>query len=131
MRVLDCLRLGFAGVKAHKKRAVAVMIIVGLLFGVTMAGAFILQGLENVVLSEMLEPTDGKILVVSNVETGNCRENCDIPAEITRIKDNIQRYGGESIALKIIQTSDGTFYNVEGVSLMVWVAILIEGRCRW
>ena len=60
MKVVDCLRLGFAGVKAHKKRAFTVVIIVGLLFGVVMAGIFIVQGLEDVILGTMLAPTSGK-----------------------------------------------------------------------
>lgn len=60
MRVLDCLRLGVAGVKAHKKRALTVVVIVGLLFSVLMAGAFFLQGLENAALGKMLAPTGGR-----------------------------------------------------------------------
>lgn len=112
MRLSDYLRLGFAGVKAHKKRAVAVVVIVGLLFGVIVAGTLILQGIENAVLSKMLAPTDGKVLVVSNVDTAICRENCDILAETTRIQENIRRYGGESIGLEIIQTKDGAFYKL-------------------
>lgn len=112
MRLSDYLRLGFAGVKAHKKRAVAVVVIVGLLFGVIAAGTFILQGIENVVMSKMLAPTDGKVLVVSNVDTAICRENCDILAETTRIRENIRRYGGEVMGLEIIQTKDGAFYKL-------------------
>ena len=77
-----------------------------------MAGTLILQGIENAVLSKMLAPTDGKVLVVSNVDTAICRENCDILAETTRIQENIRRYGGESIGLEIIQTKDGAFYKL-------------------
>ena len=113
MRITDYLRLGFAGVKAHKKRAFTVVVIVGLLFSVITAGAFILQGLENVVLGTMLAPTDGKVLVVSSVDTKICGEDCDITTEVGKIKKNIERYGGEIIEAEVSQTADGMFYKLK------------------
>lgn len=113
MRLTDYLRLGFAGVKAHKKRAFTVVIIVGLLFSVITAGAFILQGLENVVLGIMLAPTNGEVPVVSSVDTKICGENCDIATEVVEIKKNIERYDGKIIPAKISQTADGMFYKLE------------------
>ena len=113
MRLTDYLRLGFAGVKAHKKRAFTVVIIVGLLFSVITAGAFILQGLENVALGIMLAPTDGKVLVMSSVDTKICGDNCDIATEVVEIKKNIERYDGKIIPAKISQTADGMFYKLE------------------
>lgn len=113
MRLADYLRLGFAGVKAHKKRAFTVVIIVGLLFSVIAAGAFILQGLGDVVLSTMLVPTGGKVLVISSVDTKICGEDCDITAEVVEIKKNIERYDGRIIPAKISQTADGMFYKTE------------------
>lgn len=113
MRLTDYLRLGFAGVKAHKKRAFTVVIIVGLLFSIITAGTFILQGLENVALAEMLAPTDGKVLVMSSVDTKICGDNCDIATEVVEIKKNIERYDGKIIPAKISQTADGMFYKAE------------------
>ena len=113
MRLTDYLRLGFAGVKAHKKRAFTVVIIVGLLFSVITAGAFILQGLESIALETMLAPTDGKVLVVSSVDTKICGDNCNIATEVVEIKKNIERYDGKIIPAKISQTADGMFYKVE------------------
>lgn len=113
MRLTDYLRLGFAGVKAHKKRAFTVVIIVGLLFSIITAGTFILQGLENVALAEMLAPTDGKVLVMSSVDTKICGDNCDIAAEVVEIKKNIERYDGKIIPTTISQTADGMFYKAE------------------
>lgn len=115
MRVLDYLRLGFAGVKAHKKRAFAIVVIVGLLFGVVMAGAFVLQGLENVAFAEMLEPTDGRVLVMSSVDTRICKEDCDITAEVAEMKKNVEKYGGKVVAAEMNQTADGMFYELDGV----------------
>lgn len=113
MRVLDCLRLGVAGVKAHKKRALTVVAIVGLLFSVLMAGAFFLQGLENAALGKMLAPTGGKVLVMSNVDTKFCGEECDMAEEVAEIRRNIERYGGEAISATMISGKDGMFYRLE------------------
>lgn len=113
MRVLDCLRLGVAGVKAHKKRALTVVVIVGLLFSVLMAGAFFLQGLENAALGKMLAPTGGRVLVMSNVDTKFCGEECDMAKEVAEIRRNIERYGGEAISATMISGKDGMFYRLE------------------
>lgn len=116
MRLVDYLRLGLAGVKAHKKRAFTVVIIVGLLFSVITAGVFVLQGLEDRVIGTMLAPTDGKVLVMSSVDTKVCGKDCDIEAEVGEIKQNIEKYGGEIIDAKIDQTAEGVFYKLgEGV----------------
>lgn len=113
MRIIDYLRLGFAGVKAYKKRAFTVVIIVGLLFSVVTAGVFILQGLENVVLAEMLAPTGSNVLVISSVDTKICGEDCNIAAEVAEIKKNVERYDGEIIPAEISQTTDGMFYKLK------------------
>lgn len=116
MRLVDYLRLGFAGVKAHKKRAFTVVIIVGLLFSVITAGVFVLQGLEDRVIGTMLAPTGGKVLVMSSVDTQICGEDCDTEAEIGEMKQNIEKYGGRIIKAKVSQTVDGMFYKLgEGV----------------
>ena len=113
MRVLDCLRLGVAGVKAHKKRALTVVVIVGLLFSVLMAGAFFLQGLENAALGKMLAPTRGKVLVMSSVDMEFCGEECDTAKEVAEIRRNIERYGGEAISATMISDEGGMFYRLE------------------
>lgn len=113
MKLVDYLKLGFAGVKAHKKRALTVVVIVGLLFSIITAGTFVLQGLENATLTEMLAPTDGKVLVVSSVDPKVCGENCDIAAGVTEIKKNIARYSGDVIEAEVSQTTDGMFYKLK------------------
>ena len=112
MRLVDYLRLGFAGVEAHKKRAFTVVIIVGLLFSVITAGVLVLQGLEDRVIGTMLVPTDGKVLVMSIVDTGVCGEDCDIEAEVREIKQNIEKYGGRVIETEISRTTEGMFYKL-------------------
>lgn len=113
MRLSDYLRLGFAGVKAHKKRASAVVIIVGLLFSVIVAVAFVLQGLENAVLAGMLAPTDGKVLLMNSVDTEVCGEDCDIKTEIANIKKSVEKYDGEAITAGVVQNTGDVFYRLD------------------
>ena len=127
MRTLDYLRLGAAGMKAHKKRALVVVMIVGLLFGVVAAGAFFLQGLEQVALAEMLAPTEGKVLVMSSVDTRACGEDCEVAAEVGKMKEEIGEYGGEVVPAAVRQTAEGMFYVVdEGVFGEVFSGVKAE-----
>lgn len=113
MRILDYLRLGFAGIVAHKKRAFLVIIIVGLLFSVIADGSFILQGLENTTMAKMLAPTNGEVVLMSAVDMEVCGEDCDTEAEVSKIKRNIKKYGGEIIETEIVQMAEGTFYKLD------------------
>lgn len=115
MRFSDYLRLGCAGVKVHKKRALTVAAIVGLLFGIIMAGAFMLQGLEDAALGEMLKPTGGKVLVMSAVDMTVCGESCDVELEVGKIREKVGEYGGEVVSASIERTADGVFYGLKGV----------------
>lgn len=127
MRTLDYLRLGMAGMKAHKKRALVVVMIVGLLFGVVAAGAFFLQGLKEVALAEMLAPTEGKVLVMSSVDTRACGEDCEVAAEVEKMKEKIGEYGGEVVPAVVRQTAEGMFYVVdEGVFGEVFSGVKAE-----
>lgn len=127
MRALDYLRLGAAGMKAHKKRALVVVMIVGLLFGVVAAGAFFLQGLENVALAEMLAPTEGKVLAMSSVDTRACGEDCEVAAEVGKMKEKIGEHGGEVVPAAVRQTAEGMFYVVdEGVFGEVFSGVKAE-----
>ena len=127
MRTLDYLRLGAAGMKSHKKRALVVVMIVGLLFGVVAAGAFFLQGLEQVALAEMLAPTEGKVPVMSSVDTRACGEDCEVAAEVGKIKEKIGEYGGEVVPAAVRQTAEGMFYAVdEGVFGEVFSGVKAE-----
>lgn len=112
MRLTDCLRIGIASIGAHKRRTLAVVIIVGLLFSIITAGAMFLQELENATLSAMLAPTDGKVLLATSVDLAACGEDCNLETEIASIKQNIDRYGGNVVESQVISTPDGTFYQI-------------------
>ncbi len=113
MSILDYLRLGSAAIKAHKKRALTVVAIVGILFSTITAGVFILQGVQNIALNEMLAPTGGKVVVMSGVDMRVCDEDCDIPSEIATIKANVEKHSGQIIPATYSQTNDGIFYHLD------------------
>lgn len=113
MHFLDYLHLGLAGIKTHKKRVSIIIVVIGLLFSIIIAGTFALQGLENIALTEMLAPTGGKVLVMSSVDFAVCKENCNVEADIQQIKTNIERYNGKIIKAKVSQTEHGIFYKLE------------------
>lgn len=113
MRFFDYLRLGLSGVGAHKKRTFAIGAITGLLFSVIASGIFILQGLEDNVFHKMLQPTNGRLLVMTSVEKYPCGEKCNLGIESAKIKRNIEKYNGNVVNAKIIQTELGAFYKVD------------------
>lgn len=112
MGILDYLRLGSAQIKAHKKRTLTVVMIVGLLFSVIMTGAFLIQGIQNAALGIMLAPTDSKVLVMSGVDPKVCDDECNPSDEIAAIKNLVEKYGGRIIPATITQNSDGVFYHL-------------------
>lgn len=63
MRLIDYARLGVANVRVRKKRALLAAVAVGLIFGILTTGSLLIQGIENVVLDKMAEPTGGKVLL--------------------------------------------------------------------
>ncbi len=112
MRLWDGLRLGLAGLTAHKKQTSIVIIVSGLLFSIIAAAAFLIQGLENLTFSLMLAPTAGKVLIMASVDPRVCDDECNIPTEVAEIKANIQHYGGRAIPAQLQQTSAGIFYEL-------------------
>lgn len=138
MRALDYLKLGLAAVRANRKRAFAVVSIVGLLLSVVVAGVFTLQGLENAVFARMLTPTKGKVLVLNNVETKICGEDCDVLAEVQTIKENIQKYQGKVVSAKIslladeipYQLDQNVFFNASEVEGAMPVAVPLSTAAR-
>lgn len=118
MHLIDYLRLSWAAIRAHKKRAITVMIITGVLFSVIAAGYFVIQGLEDQVFAIMLTPTDGKILVTSTVDTEYCEDECDVDASVAEMKNVVRRYGGtvlDSSEIGMVQTEGGlSFVRMDG-----------------
>ena len=112
MRPLDYLRLGMAGLKAHKRQTLTVTLLVGLLFGILTATALILSGLEQTIFTAMLEPTQGQVLLQSSVDLSVCGENCDVNANLEQIRDNVKKYGGEVVDFTQPSGFMGTYYQL-------------------
>jgi len=104
-----------AGILAHKRRAVIVTLIVGALTSVLIAGCLIIQGVEDAALAEMTRMTEGRVLLSVNVDERVCGEECNMEAEMQKLRAKIREYGGEVIEAKMIANADGTFYRAEGV----------------
>lgn len=101
MRLADYLRLGGANIAAHKRRAVLVIVIVGVLFGVLMAGSILIQGIENATLEATLRPTDGKVWLRTVARQVYCEDECDLSADQAEIRRLLMEYGGEESAVKV------------------------------
>ena len=126
MRPLDYLRLGAANVVAHKRRALTVVAIVGLLFSVLVAGVLDLQGTEDAVISTMLTPTDGKVYVTTSVDTMVCEDKCDFETGVAEIEANIAKYGGKVLRAGYLDTMDGVF--IELTEPILGLTASAEGR---
>lgn len=64
MRIREAIKLGHINITAHKRRSLTVMIVVGALFSVMMAGVMIVQGLENLLTQSADALTGGKTLLL-------------------------------------------------------------------
>lgn len=101
MRLLDYLRLGGANIAAHRRRAVLVTVIVGVIFGVLMAGSILIQGIENAALEAVLRPTGGKVWLSTVARQDFCGDECDLEADQAEIRQMIAEHGGEELAVKV------------------------------
>lgn len=111
MRLGDYLRLGAANITAHLRRAVKVVMIVGVLFGVMLMASMLIKGIGNTVLVEMNRPMDGKILLGTTVNTQYYKEPQTEEVERAHIEEKVRQYGGE-----VVETKS---YNVAGQEMLV------------
>lgn len=111
MSIWDYLKLGLTGVKAHKKGVFLVVVISGVLYSIMIAATLLLQGLDNAVMGQMLEPTGGKVLLVSEINQEYC-EKCRFKGENEKMKANVQKYGGRALEIGVSNTTDGKFYQI-------------------
>ena len=104
MRLVDYFRLGWANIVAHKKRAAIVVVIVGVMFGVLIAGSLLIQGVENTALDMMTRSTDGKVLVRSVAQQYSfCKDvACDLEADKAELRQRVTDYGGKVIEVKML-----------------------------
>lgn len=96
MKLRDYLRLGVAGIAGHKRQTVMILIVIGALYSVLMAGVMLIQGVQSSATTEMTRQTDGKILVQVHMYEQICKGKCS--AEEAKAK--IRQYGGEVLEAK-------------------------------
>ncbi len=116
MRLGDYLRLGAAGVLAHKKRAILVVAISGLLFSVVIAMFTLLDGFQSAVYAEEYKATNGKILYKvafdeEYCEVTGCQAGENERGEMLAL---VWSYGGEVMEdVRAYETSEGLMYAVK------------------
>lgn len=123
MRLLDYLRLGGANIAAHKRRAVIVVVIVGVIFGVLMAGSMLIQGVENAALGAMLRPTDGKVWLRTEARQVLCEDECDMPVDQAEIRRMLAEAGGQEIA---VREPEGMFGVYAVAERDIWSVIEVD-----
>lgn len=112
MRWSDCLRLGGAGIIAHKRRSLLIAIIIGLLFALIVAGFELIQGLENAALAETTRITAGRVLLKVAVAPDRCKEDCDTNSLVAQLSKDIIGAGGRAEVVEAYDISFSRFYVV-------------------
>lgn len=112
MRVLDYLRMSWAGIAGHKRRVGIVVVVIGVLFSVLIAACMLTNGVEKAVMAEQTAATNGKVVLLVEVDQGVCGEECDFEKSLETARRKIAEYGGEMLSATRYETGDGTFYSV-------------------
>ena len=111
MKILKLARLGNKSILAHKKRVFLTTVVLGALFSILVAAAFIVQGIENNLISASLYKTDGKVLMYSSICHGTYIDDengsCETPETYDKIaSEKAKKYHGEHIGAVITYTND-------------------------
>lgn len=107
LKFSDALRLSWSNIAEHKKRSVAIVLTISILFGVIMGFNFMLEGLRETILSAALQANDGKVYLEVGYQElagfGPGRvEKVDSEAKLDEfIKEGITRYHGKIIGEKL------------------------------
>lgn len=107
LKFSDALRLSWSNIAEHKKRSVAIVLTISILFGVIMGFNFILEGLRETILGAALQANDGKVYLEVGYQElagfGPGRvEKVDSEAKLDEfIKEGVTRYHGKIIGEKL------------------------------
>lgn len=107
LKFSDALRLSWSNIAEHKKRSVAIVLTISILFGVIMGFNFMLEGLRETILSAALQANDGKVYLEVGYQElagfGPGRvEKVDSEAKLDEfIKEGVTRYHGKIIGEKL------------------------------
>ena len=107
LKFSDALRLSWSNIAEHKKRSVAIVLTISILFGVIMGFNFMLEGLRETILGAALQANDGKAYLEVGYQElagfGPGRvEKVDSEAKLDEfIKEGVTRYHGKIIGEKL------------------------------
>ncbi len=126
MRLRDYSKLGTVGIKAHKRRAVIVVMVVGALMSVLIAGCLIIQGVEDRTLEQMTRATEreytgeveGAPVVLASMRTVAGWLGIEMHAPgMNALESKVgvaKRIRDEAVG-KVVETEDGARYYVAGL----------------
>ena len=107
LKFSDALRLSWSNIAEHKKRSVAIVLTISILFGVIMGFSFMLEGLRETILGAALQANDGKVYLdvgyqeLAGFGPGRV-EKVDSEAKLDEfIKEGVTRYHGKIIGEKL------------------------------
>ena len=107
LKFSDALCLSWSNIAEHKKRSVAIVLTISILFGVIMGFNFMLEGLRETILGAALQANDGKVYLEVGYQElagfGPGRvEKVDSEAKLDEfIKEGVTRYHGKIIGEKL------------------------------
>lgn len=100
LKFSDALRLSWSNIVQHKKRSVAIILTISMLFGIIMAFNFMLQGLRGTILNAALQTNDGKVYLqtgyqnISEINEGDFRPVKDLETAQEMVREEVARYDG-------------------------------------
>lgn len=116
MHLSDYLRLSTAIISSHKKQALMIIFIVGLPLVLLITSIFIVQGLENSVMSGLLAPTGGKVLLATSIDQDYCQNNCTFQDNLSLVQQNILKNGGQPIEARLVSNAPDTFLQLPSLT---------------
>lgn len=103
LKFSDALRLSWSNIAEHKKRSVAIIVTISILFGAIMGFNFMLQGLQSTILDTALRANDGKVYLetgyqnISLINEGDFTELTDLEAAQKIVRDTVADHHGKII----------------------------------
>ena len=139
LKFSDALRLSWSNIAEHKKRSVAIVLTISILFGVIMGFSFMLEGLRETILGAALQANDGKVYLEVGYQElagfGPGRvEKVDSEAKLDEfIKEGVTRYHGKIIGEKLNYQFNNIFETItpavaESISGEIDLSSVPEGK---
>lgn len=103
LKLSDALRLSWSNIAQHKKRSIAVILTISILFGVIMAFNFMLQGLRGTILDAALQANGGRVYLqtgyqnISEINEGDFKQVANLESAQELVRDAVQDYHGKIV----------------------------------